>query len=248
MEEFLAKLEPADVASLCMSALALMAGALSTFITLNAKRYEDQRQVRITVGDLAQKILALRGEDELLNVKALQGQEGTQEFIAARNANIRTQQTLVRLMIDMLADLKRPASAVEYEVLAYALTSSGEAAGDKYWRLAFDRSTGKAARVGILSQHAYTKMRFVNPADGERLFAQALDLVRNEPVHEGYVHESRGKALHAIGRLDEATAAFAEAEAAFRRIPDEGTRTGYLRNLDSARTMLGLGHVNRAAA
>ena len=240
MLELLAKLEPADVASLVMSALALMAGAISTFITVNAKRYEDQRQVRITVGDLAQKILALRGEDELLNVRALRGDEGTQEFIAARNANLRTQQTLVRLMIDMLNDLKRPASAAEYEVLAYALTSGGDATGDKYWRLAFNRSVGKPARIGILSQHAYAKIRFGAPADGERIFAEALDLARNEPAHEGYVHESRGKALHSIGRLNEAAAAFADAQTAFQRIPDEGTRAGYLKNLNSARAMLGL--------
>lgn len=230
-----------DVASLIMSALGLFAGALSTYIAMNAKYYEDQRQLRTTVGDLAQKMLALRGDEELLNVKALRGEERTEEFATARANNLRTQLALARLMMDMLNDLRRPASAPEYEVLANVLTTNGDPTDNRYWRLAIARSSEKAARLAILAQYGFAKIRFGRQPDGEQIFLEALAMAKGEPVHEGYVHEARGKALHAIRKLADSAAAFNAAEAAYRQIQDEGARDTFLQTLASARKTLGLG-------
>lgn len=237
----LSELSATDAASLAMSALGLFAGTLSTFITMNSKYYEDQRQMRTTVGDLAQKILALRGEEELLNVKALRGEERTEEFVTARNNNLRTQLALARLMVDVLNELKRPASAPEYEVLANVLTTNGDPSDNRYWRMAIARSTEKAARLTILAQYAYAKIRFGRQPEGEQIFIEAQALAKGEPVHEGFVHEARAKALHAIRKLADSSSAFDAADAAYRQIQEEGARDTFLQTLASARKTLGLG-------
>jgi tetratricopeptide (TPR) repeat protein len=240
IEEFLAQLKPSDIASLTMSTLALTAGAISTLITMNAKRYEDQRQLRMTVGDLTQKILALRGEEEQLNIKTLKKKEGIEEFIAARGYNMKTQHALARLAVDALTELKRPATATEYEVLALALTANNDPAGDRFWRLAMERTSDATALLSLRGQRAYALIKNGREAEGEQVFKEALASVTH-PVQIGYVHETRGKALHAAGKPNDARAAFDQAAASYAELTPPAVRDSYLLNLASARTTLGLG-------
>lgn len=244
--EFLSQLTVVDVATLSMSALALVGGAISTVMTMNAKHYEDQRQLRMVVGDLAQKILALRAEDDLLNVKALRGEARNEEFALAHANNLRSQKTLARLMIDTLRELKCPASATEYELLGSALTVNGDPAGDKYWRLAIARTTDTPGKRAVINQFAYALIRYGREADGERSFKEALVLADGDPIHEGYAHETRARALHAIRRLAEASAAFDEADVCYGRIVDPGTRDWCRQALASARATVGLARAEPA--
>ena len=237
---FLSQLSVVDMATLTMSAVGLIGGIMSTLITMNAKYYEDQRQLRMGVGDFAQKILALRAEDELLNVKALRREERNEEFALAHANNLRSQKTLARLMMDLLEELKRPASPTEYELLGSALTANGDPAGDKYWRLAIARTTDVPGKRAIINQFAYALVRHGREADGERAFAEALASTGGDPVQEGFVHETRGRALHAIRKLPDAKAAFDKADAAYMRIPDEGARQIWRESLASARATVGL--------
>jgi len=237
---FLTELSAADMASLTMSAVGLIGGVISTMITMNAKRYEDQRQLRMSVGDFAQKILALRAEDELLNVKALRREERNEEFVLAHANNLRSQKTLARLMMDLLEELKRPASPTEYELLGSALTANGDAAGDKYWRLAIARTADVPGKRAIINQFAYALVRNGREADGERAFKEALSTAGGDPVQEGFIHETRARALHAIRRLAEARAAFDQADAAYTRFADEGARQVWRESLASARATVGL--------
>jgi len=237
---FLTELSAADMASLTMSAVGLIGGVISTMITMNAKRYEDQRQLRMSVGDFAQKILALRAEDELLNVKALRREERNEEFVLAHANNLRSQKTLARLMMDLLEELKRPASPTEYELLGSALTANGDAAGDKYWRLAIARTADVSGKRAIINQFAYALVRNGREADGERAFKEALSTAGGDPVQEGFIHETRARALHAIRRLAEARAAFDQADAAYTRFADEGARQVWRESLASARATVGL--------
>lgn len=238
--EFLSQLSVVDMATLTMSAIGLIGGVVSTMITMNAKYYEDQRQLRMSVGDFAQKILALRAEDELLNVKALRREERNEEFVLAHANNLRSQKTLARLMMDLLEELKRPASPTEYELLGSALTVNGDPAGDKYWRLAIARTADIAGKRAIINQFAYALVRHGRQEDGERAFKEALATTAGDPVQEGYVHESRARALHAIRKLADAKAAFDQADAAYTRIADEGTRQICRESLASARATVGL--------
>jgi tetratricopeptide (TPR) repeat protein len=240
MKELLAQLRPSDIASLLMSILALTTGAISTFITMSAKRYEDQRQLRMTVGDLAQKILALRAEEEQLNIKTLRKKEGIEEFIAARGYNRKTQHALAKLAIDALDELKRSATATEYEVLALALTANNDPAGDRYWRLAIDRTTDPTALLSLRGQRAYALIGAGRESEGEQVFKEALAAVTH-PVQIGYVHETRGKALHAIGKHKDSIAAFDQAAANYAQLVEPAVRETYLQNLASARATLGLG-------
>lgn len=236
----LSQLTAVDMATLSMSALALVGGAISTLITMNAKYYEDQRQLRMTVGDLAQKILALRAEDDLLNVKALRGEQRNEEFALAHANNLRSQKTLARLMMDALEELKHPASPTEYELLGSALTVNGDVAGDKYWRLAIARTADTAGKRAIINQFAYALIRYGREADGERAFKEALALAGGDPIHEGYTHETRARALHAVRKLPEASAAFDEADRCYLRIAEPGTRDWCRQALASARATVGL--------
>jgi hypothetical protein len=238
--EFLTQLSAVDMATLTMSAVGLIGGVISTLITMNAKHYEDQRQLRMSVGDFAQKILALRAEDDLLNVKALRREERNEEFVLAHANNLRSQKTLARLMMDLLDELKRPASPTEYELLASALTVNGDPAGDKYWRLAIARTADVAGKRAIIIQFAYALMRHGREADGERAFKEALASTGGDPIQEGYIHETRARALHAIRKLPEARAAFDEADAIYQRIAEPGTRTLCRESLASARETVGL--------
>jgi hypothetical protein len=244
--EFLSQLTAVDVATLSMSALALIGGAISTVITTNAKYYEDQRQLRMVVGDLAQKILALRAEDDLLNVKALRNEIRTEEFALAHANNLRSQKTLARLMMDTLEQLKHPASPTEYELLGSALTANSDAAGDKYWRLAIARTTDTPGKRAIINQFAYALIRYGRHPEGERAFKEAVALAGGDPIHEGYAHETRARALHAARRLDEASAAFDEADASYGRIVDPGTRDWCRQALASARATVGLARAEPA--
>lgn len=238
--DVLSQLSTVDVMTLTMSGLGLVGGVISTLITMNAKHYEDQRQLRMTVGDFAQKILNLRAEDDMLNIKALRGEERTEEFNLARANNLRSQKTLARLMMDALDDLKRPASPTEYELLGSALTVNGDNAGDKYWRLAINRTKDAPGKLGVLYQYAYMLVRYGRESDGEKVFQEALGLAANDPVQEGYTHQTRGQALHAIRRLPEASQAFDRAQNCYVRIEAEGVRNSYLQVLSSARQTLGV--------
>jgi hypothetical protein len=238
--EFLSELTVVDVATLSMSALALVGGAISTAITLNAKHYEDQRQLRMTAGDLTQKLLTLRAEEQLLNIRALRQQEGIEEFTSARDNNMKSQHTLARLMMDTLEELKRPATAAEYEVLATALTNNGDPAGDRYWRLAIARTTNPVVKRGIIIQFAYSLTRYGRQADGERAFKEALALAGGDPYGEGHTHETRARALHAALKPVEAKAAFEEADACYQRIADPVARDLCRKALASARTTVGV--------
>lgn len=240
MLEFLAKLSAVDMMTISMSAMGLAGGVISTIITMNAKYYEDQRQLRMTVGDLAQKILALRADAELLNIKALKKQEGMEEFVAAHGHNLRTQLTLARLMIDALDQMKRQATATEYEVLAAALTANGDPAADKYWAVAVKQTSNPTARLLLMCQHAYALMRQGREADSERIFAHALAAAKESPYYEGYVHEAEAKALHGIHRHEAAHAAFDRAKASYLTMPDIGARQAALQALASARSTVGL--------
>lgn len=238
--DFFSQLTTVDMATLFMSGLGLMGGVISTLITMNAKHYEDQRQLRMTVGDFAQKILALRAEDDMLNIKALRGEERTEEFNLARANNLRSQKTLARLMMDVLEDLKRPASPTEYELLGAALTVNGDPTGDKFWRLAISRTKDAPGKLSILYQYAYTLVRYGREPDGEKVFQEALALAGNDPVQEGYTHQTRGQALHALRKLTEAGQAFDRAESCYARITAPGVRDSYLQVLASARQTLGV--------
>lgn len=238
--EILSQLSAVDMMTLTMSGLGLVGGVISTVITMNAKHYEDQRQLRMTVGDFAQKILALRAEDDMLNIKALRGEERTEEFNLARANNLRSQKTLARLMMDALDDLKRPASPTEYELLGSALTVNGDNTGDKFWRLAINRTKDAPGKLSILYQYAYTLVRYGREADGEKVFQEALGLAGNDPVQEGYTHQTRGQALHALRKMPEAGQAFDRAHACYSRIAAPGVRDSYLQVLASARQTLGV--------
>ena len=238
--ELFSQLSTVDAVTLGMSALGLFGGVVSTVITMNAKYYEDQRQLRMTVGDLTQKLLVLRGEDELLNVKALRGEERSEEFALAHANNLRTQNALARLMVDALDLLKRSASSVEYEILATTLTTNGDRSADKYWRLAMGRAREIADRRATLVQYAYALVRFGREVEGEARFEEAMGMAIGDPVQEGYITETRGRALHAIRKAQEARAAFDKAQACYLRIPDEGTRDLCVNALKSARATVGL--------
>lgn len=238
--EFLSQLTVVDMATLSMSALALVGGVISTAITLNAKFYEDQRQLRMTAGDLTQKLLTLRAEEQLLNIKALRRQEGIEEFTAARDNNMKSQHTLARLMMDTLQELKRPATAAEYEVLAAALTSNGDTAGDKYWRLAIAKTTNPVVKRGVIIQFAYALTRYGRQDDGEIAFKEALTLAGGDPYGEGHTHETRARALHAALKPVEAKAAFEAAETCYSRIADPVTRDVCRKAVASARATVGV--------
>lgn len=152
---FLSQMTPTEMLTLFISALGLMGGIISTLITLSAKRYEDQRQLRTMIGDFTQKLVALRSGDDLLQLKTLRGQEHIEEINLARANNIRSQKTLARMMVDALESFKRPVSPIEYEVLGYALTTAGEKSGDRYWRLAAERTRDPTDTVSLLSLFAF---------------------------------------------------------------------------------------------
>ncbi len=237
---FLPNMTSNETLTLFISTLGLMGGIISTLITLSAKRYEDQRQLRTLIGDFTQKLVALRSEDDLLQLKILRGQGHIEEINLARSSNIRSQKTLARMMVDALESFKRPASPIEYEVLGYALTTVGEKSGDRYWRLAAERTRDPTEAVSLLSLFAFSLFRAGRVADGEDVFREAFAKATGEPMHEGYVHQIRGQALHALRNLDDARTAFDRADASYAKITSPGLRDYHRANNTSARKTLEL--------
>lgn len=234
--EALADLGVGDLATIVISAVALLAAVIANVSASASKASDNKTQARNTVNGLCVRIAELSTQLQVFRVEQ-QGTSNLALYNTKINATVRQVVALATLARDILAKSGIKAAAVEYALIADAIAMSGDASADGLWAQAVATARTRHDRIDLLQRFAEYLYSVGKEARGAVAYGDARAAMGAEATsfEIGRNLQMEATARANAGQPDSARALFDEALEYYAQMAEGATRTYALDSLASAR-------------
>lgn len=234
--EALTGLGMGDLATIAISAVALIAAVIANVSASASKANDNKAQARNTVNGLCVRIAELSTQIQVFRVEQ-QGTSNLALFNTKINATVRQVVALATLARDILAKSGIKAAAVEYALIADAIAMSGDPSADALWAQAVGTARTRHDRIDLMQRFAEYLYSAGKAARGAVAYGEARAAMGAEatPFEIGRNLQMEATASANAGHTDSARALFDEAREYYAQMAEGTPRTYALNSLTSAR-------------